>query len=112
MNVTNLSVSRGVFPGACSSIPVSVESDQLLCFPDPLIPLNGFSCSRHLNPCFLATRFMIDISSIVEHRIQEMDMEEAEYIILSVMRKELRAIVWLGALLGAVMGTIMTFINI
>jgi uncharacterized membrane protein YheB (UPF0754 family) len=54
----------------------------------------------------------IDISSIVEHRIQEMDMEEAEYIILSVMRKELRAIVWLGALLGAVMGTIMTFINI
>ena len=54
----------------------------------------------------------IDISSIVEHRIQEMDMEEAEYIILSVMRKELRAIVWLGALLGSVMGTIMTFINI
>jgi uncharacterized membrane protein YheB (UPF0754 family) len=54
----------------------------------------------------------INISRIVESRIQEMDMEEAEQIILSVMKKELRAIVWLGALLGSIMGTIMTFINI
>ena len=54
----------------------------------------------------------INISSIVETRIQEMDMAEAEQIILSVMKKELRAIVWLGALLGSIMGTIMTFINI
>ena len=54
----------------------------------------------------------INISKIVEKRIQEMDMEEAEQIILSVMKKELRAIEWLGALLGSIMGTIMTFINI
>ncbi|MBR2146423.1 MAG: DUF445 family protein [Muribaculaceae bacterium] len=54
----------------------------------------------------------INISKIVENRIQEMNMEEAEQIILSVMKKELRAIVWLGALLGSIMGTIMTFINI
>ncbi len=54
----------------------------------------------------------INISKIVEKRIQEMDMDEAEEIILSVMNKELRAIVWLGALLGSIMGTIMTFINI
>ena len=54
----------------------------------------------------------INISNIVESRIKEMDMEEAEKIILSVMKKELRAIVWLGALLGSIMGTIMTFINI
>ena len=53
----------------------------------------------------------INISKIVETRIQEMDMEEAEKIILSVMNKELRAIVWLGALLGSIMGTIMMFIN-
>lgn len=53
----------------------------------------------------------INISKIVENRIQEMDMEEAEQIILSVMNKELRAIVWLGALLGSIMGTIMMFIN-
>ncbi len=53
----------------------------------------------------------LNISAIVEDRIKEMDMAEAEQIILTVMNKELRAIVWLGALLGAIMGTIMTLIN-
>ena len=54
----------------------------------------------------------INISKIVETRINEMDMDEAEQIILTVMKKELRAIVWLGALLGSIMGIIMTIINI
>lgn len=53
----------------------------------------------------------INISRIVETRINEMDMDEAEQIILTVMRKELRAIVWLGALLGSIMGTVMMFVN-
>ena len=48
----------------------------------------------------------IDISTIIEQRINDMDMEEAEAIILDVMKKELRAIVWLGALLGSIMGTL------
>ena len=48
----------------------------------------------------------IDISGIVEQRINDMEMVEAEAIILDVMKKELRAIVWLGALLGCIMGTI------
>ena len=48
----------------------------------------------------------IDISAIIEQRIKDMDMNEAEAIILDVMKKELRAIVWLGALLGCIMGTI------
>ena len=53
----------------------------------------------------------LNISKSVETRIREMDMAEAEQIILSVMKKELRAIVWLGALLGAIMGTIMMLVN-
>lgn len=53
----------------------------------------------------------LNISKIVETRIREMDMAEAEQIILSVMKKELRAIVWLGALLGAIMGMIMMLVN-
>ena len=48
----------------------------------------------------------IDISNIIEQRINDMDMAEAEAIILDVMKKELRAIVWLGGLLGCIMGTI------
>ena len=50
----------------------------------------------------------IDISGIIEQRINDMEMAEAEAIILDVMRKELRAIVWLGALLGCIMGTLTT----
>lgn len=53
----------------------------------------------------------INISAIVENRINDMDMQEAEEIIRSVINKELRAIVWLGALLGCIMGTVMTIIN-
>ncbi|MCM1520982.1 MAG: DUF445 family protein [Lachnoclostridium sp.] len=48
----------------------------------------------------------IDISRIIETRINDMDVEESERIILEVARKELKAIVWLGALLGFLMGCI------
>lgn len=48
----------------------------------------------------------IDISKIVRERINEMDVNETEKLIFQVMDKELKAIVWLGALLGLVMGGI------
>lgn len=48
----------------------------------------------------------IDISKIVRERINEMDVNETEKLIFQVMNKELKAIVWLGALLGLVMGCI------
>lgn len=48
----------------------------------------------------------IDISKIVRERINEMDVDETEKLILKVMNKELKAIVWLGALLGMVMGCV------
>ncbi|MBR1727882.1 MAG: DUF445 family protein [Muribaculaceae bacterium] len=38
-------------------------------------------------------------------------MVEAETIIIQLIHKELRAIVWLGALLGCIMGTVTTLIN-
>ena len=34
----NWAFSWGVRPGSRRFVPVSVESDQLLCLPDPLIP--------------------------------------------------------------------------
>lgn len=58
--------------------------------------------SEHL-PRILET---INIPVIIESRINEMDMNETEQLIFQVMDKELKAIVWLGALLGAVMGCI------
>ena len=48
----------------------------------------------------------IDISKIVRERINEMDVNETEKLIFQVMDKELKAIVWLGALLGLVMGSL------
>lgn len=68
------------------------------------ILLDGYRqvISVHL-PKILST---IDISRIIRERINEMDMDESERIILSVMNKELRAIVWLGALLGVIIGTV------
>lgn len=62
--------------------------------------------SEHL-PRILET---INIPVIIESRINEMDMNETEKLIFQVMDKELKAIVWLGALLGAVMGCINIFI--
>lgn len=48
----------------------------------------------------------INIPVIIESRINEMDMNETEKLIFQVMDKELKAIVWLGALLGLFMGSL------
>lgn len=52
----------------------------------------------------------INIPVIIESRINEMDMNETEKLIFQVMDKELKAIVWLGALLGLIMGSLNVFI--
>ena len=62
--------------------------------------------SEHL-PKILRT---INIHSIIESKVNEMDMQETENLILKVMNKELKAIVWLGALLGLLMGCFNLFI--
>lgn len=49
---------------------------------------------------------LIDVSKLVEDRINSFDVAFAEEIILEVASKELSAITWLGALLGAIMGIV------
>lgn len=48
----------------------------------------------------------LDIAKVVEEKILSYDNKELEALLLAVMKKELRAIVWLGALLGFVMGIV------
>lgn len=48
----------------------------------------------------------IDIAAIVEQKINRMDVREFEKLVLSVMKKELQAVVNLGALIGFVIGLI------
>ena len=47
---------------------------------------------------------VLDVAKIVEDKINEFDVAFAEKIILEIASKELNAITWLGALLGAIMG--------
>ena len=49
----------------------------------------------------------IGIANLVEERINSFDMLELEHIILGIVSKELAAIVWLGGLLGLIMGFVM-----
>lgn len=52
----------------------------------------------------------IDVSSLVEKKINEMDVRELENLVLSVMKNELQAVINLGALIGAVIGIVNVFI--
>lgn len=48
----------------------------------------------------------IDVSGIVESKINSMDVREFEQLVLSVMKRELQAVINLGALIGLVIGLI------
>ena len=47
-----------------------------------------------------------DIGGIVRRKIEEMDPEQLETLVMSVMKRELQAVINLGALLGAVIGAV------
>lgn len=51
------------------------------------------------------------ISEVVEEKIKDMDVEEIEELVLSVMKNELRTIVSLGGLIGFVIGIINVFVG-
>lgn len=52
----------------------------------------------------------LDVCAIVEQKINDMDVKELEKLVLSVMKKELNAIIYLGGLIGLVLGVIMIFV--
>lgn len=51
-----------------------------------------------------------DIGGIVRRKIEEMDPDQLECLVMSVMKRELQAVINLGAVLGAVIGAINIFI--
>ena len=54
---------------------------------------------------FVAT---LDVQSIIEQKINDYDLQELENMIMEISKKELNALVWLGGLLGVIMG----FVNL
>ena len=53
----------------------------------------------------------VRVDEIVEKKILAMDPKDLEALLLSVMKKELNALVWLGVPIGFIMGCITTLIN-
>lgn len=51
-----------------------------------------------------------DIAAVVEQKVNDMNVLEIEKLVLSVMKKELRAIVNLGALIGFLIGLVNIFV--
>lgn len=83
------------------------HDEQLSQLPDTVETIYRTVITEHL-PHILDS---IDISRIVTERINEMDMAETEKLIFLVMAKELKAIVWLGAALGTIMGSLNLILN-
>ena len=54
----------------------------------------------------------LNIAKIVEDKINGYNIKEFEDLLFSIMKKELNAIIWLGALLGFVVGFLNAFISI
>lgn len=50
----------------------------------------------------------VNISEVIHNKINELDLLELEKMIMSLMKRELNALIWLGGLLGIIMG----FINV
>ncbi|MBO4897062.1 MAG: DUF445 family protein [Clostridia bacterium] len=65
---------------------------------------------RALPPVFEKLLSDIDIAGTVESKINAMNVSELEELCLSVMKKELNAIVNLGALIGFIIGIVNSFI--
>ena len=105
--VTNM-VDEGIDSFMTTSISTHLadKDEQITQIKKTLMGLYSTIITEHL-PKILKS---VDISKIVRDRINEMDVAEMEKLIFQVMKKELKAIVWLGALLGMVMGCINIFI--
>lgn len=71
-----------------------------------VIQLYEYAIRKKLAP----TLALINIEKMVEDKINTYDPLEMERLILDIMDKELKAIIWLGALLGAIMGCFMYFL--
>lgn len=66
---------------------------------------------RCMSDSFETIMDQVDVAGIVEDKIKEMEVEKLEELVLSVMKKELDAIVNLGAIIGFIIGILNAGIN-
>ena len=101
---------------------ITKEGDSLINYPVKDIYKNGQKYIPKLNQSildlyhFAVKNYLpnvlkeIDLSKLVEDRINDFSLIELEKMLLDLMKKELNAIVYLGGLLGLIMGFIMDLV--
>lgn len=94
--------------GSVASWTASVSDEKIESLKNDVVRLYSEKVNSEL-PRLLRT---IDISKIVEDKIQSMDMPTVERLVLDVANNELYMLVWLGGLLGAVIGVANIFFMI
>lgn len=67
---------------------------------EPVLQLYRYAVKQHV-PGLLS---FFDVTGMVRQRVEELDVLQVEEMLLGIVRRELVAITWLGALLGAVLG--------
>ena len=72
-------LERGV--AGVEEVFVGRTGDQLLCLPEPLMPSNGFSCSRHTRSWRLAMSFIFSIIEIVVNGHVELGIHGREFVL-------------------------------
>lgn len=90
------------------SIKSNVE--QLDCSEDSVINLLSNIVDKFIETNISDITRYINIKGIIETKINQMNVKELEDLVMSVMKNELRTIVNLGAVIGAVIGIINIFI--
>ncbi len=72
---------------------------------NPLFDIVKNALGSFLNQAIMA----VDIKGLIEDEINALDIKEFERMLTSVLNRELRAITWLGAIIGAIIGCINLF---
>ena len=83
-------------------------------FEDKIPEINKFlfeSIRQLLKNNMTSITSTLNIANMVTKRIHEFDVLEVEHLILSIVDRELNAIVWLGAFLGFILGLFMPLIG-
>lgn len=90
--------------------PVGASLERLHVDADCIRRILTNAVEKYINASAASLAGCIDVRSIVEAKINDMDVKELENLVMSVMKNELRTVVNLGAVLGAIIGAVNIFI--
>jgi uncharacterized membrane protein YheB (UPF0754 family) len=90
--------------------PLGVMTKAVFKDKDSLVRLARDIYARFMRAYVRPIVSTIDVGGIIAEKIKHMDAIDIEGLVLSVVKKELRYLIWLGALLGVIIGTANIFI--